>query len=88
MFRGETSDTGVGIPPSEMPRLFRAFDQMHTSTIPRHCGTGLDLTISKRLCELMHGDITATSIPGAGSTFMFSIRVSSKKGDTLMPFAR
>lgn len=85
---GKITDTGVGIPPEEMPRLFRAFNQVDTSTTRRHGGTGLGLAISKRLCELMHGDITATSTPNEGSTFAFTVRMLSKKGDTLMPFAQ
>jgi signal transduction histidine kinase len=88
ILKGEITDTGVGIPPEEMPRLFRAFNQVDTSTTRRHGGTGLGLAISKRLCELMHGDIYATSTPDVGSTFTFTLRMTSKKGDTLMPFAQ
>jgi PAS domain S-box-containing protein len=86
ILHGKINDTGVGIRPEEMPRLFRAFHQADTSTTRRHGGTGLGLVISKRLCELMHGNITAHSTLGAGSTFSFTVRMACLRGDTLSPF--
>ncbi|MFG2638906.1 response regulator [Streptomyces sp. NPDC048362] len=68
-------DTGLGIPPDRMGRVFRSFSQVDTSTTRKYGGTGLGLAISKRLIELMGGRIWAESsgIPGQGTTFHFTI---------------
>ena len=69
----EVRDTGVGIAPENLDRIFNAFEQADVSTTRRFGGTGLGLTISRRLARVMGGDLTATSEPGRGTTFYLRI---------------
>ena len=62
-------DTGIGMTPEQMGKLFQEFSQASSSTASRYGGTGLGLAISRRFCQMMGGDITVESEPGRGSTF-------------------
>ncbi|MGH7972508.1 MAG: ATP-binding protein, partial [Limisphaerales bacterium] len=67
----EVSDTGIGIPQDQQEHIFGAFAQVAGQSTRKFGGTGLGLTITKRLTEMMHGNISLESEPGKGSTFRF-----------------
>ncbi|MEO6326545.1 MAG: two-component regulator propeller domain-containing protein [Thermoanaerobaculia bacterium] len=69
------SDTGIGMTPEQLGRLFQAFTQADLSTTKRFGGTGLGLVISRHLCRMMGGDVTVASIAGKGSTFTARIPI-------------
>jgi two-component system sensor histidine kinase/response regulator len=85
LLRFDVKDTGIGVAPDIMPLLFEPFVQADSSTTRRFGGTGLGLTISKRLAEQMGGAIGVESRPGQGSNFWFTVRLAVAEASTEPP---
>lgn len=81
----EVSDTGIGIAPEIMPRLFHPFEQGDGSTTRKYGGTGLGLAITKRLVEMMGGTITVSSQIGQGTTIVFTVRLDKSAHTGVVP---
>jgi len=83
--RFEVRDSGIGISAEQQAHLFRSFEQAESGTTRKYGGTGLGLVISKRIVEMMGGEIWIESELGKGATFIFTIKAERGKGESPYP---
>ena len=76
------SDTGIGMTPEQLVKLFQTFSQADTSTTRKFGGSGLGLALTRRFCQLMGGDVTVNSVPGESSTFTIKVPASRQRTGT------
>jgi len=84
----QVADTGIGMNPEQMNRLFQSFEQATVSTSKKYGGTGLGLVISRQLCNMMGGDIRVESKIGVGSTFTIEVPRDTRVGDRISSASR
>jgi signal transduction histidine kinase/CheY-like chemotaxis protein len=82
------SDTGIGLSPDQIVRLFQSFTQADASTTRKFGGTGLGLALTRRFCQMMGGDVTVHSVPGEGSVFTIKLpgTVTELVPEPVLPF--